>query len=205
MRRTRAKVERIERRSEAERLGLVMLALAATAVALLALATRATADQPGPDSREIDNPAIDMPGFLALASEAAAHRESRRLSEADFLRMSREPGTIVLDARSREKYDELHVRGAIHLSFPDLTVESLARVIPDRETRILIYCNNNFAAAEGPFPTKLAPASLNLSTYVALFTYGYRNVYELGPLVELADSRLEFASAAGGSGSARGR
>ncbi len=213
MRRTRTKVERLDRWTEAERLGLTMLALAALGVALLALlagATRVGAQQPAPglqisDNPVPDNPAIDMPAFLALANEAAVHRESRRLSEADFRRMSRESGTIVLDARSREKYDELHVRGAINLSFPDLTVESLARVIPDRETRILIYCNNNFAAAEGPFPTKLAPASLNLSTYVTLFTYGYRNVYELGPLVELVDSRLEFDSAAPASGSARGR
>jgi hypothetical protein len=66
----------------------------------------------------IDNPAIDMPGFLRSAAEAAQHRASRRVTEEEFLRLSREPGTIVLDARSREKYDELHVAGAINLSFP---------------------------------------------------------------------------------------
>ena len=140
------------------------------------------------------NPAIDMPVFLRVAAEAARHRETRRVSEAEFLRLSREPSTVVLDARSREKFDELHVRGALHLAFPDLTIESLARTIPDKRTRILIYCNNNFAGAEGPFPAKLATASLNLSTYVALYDYGYRNVYELGPLVDLAASRLEFAT-----------
>jgi hypothetical protein len=138
------------------------------------------------------NPAIDMQGYLALADEAAQHRASRRLSEAEFLRMSREPGTIVLDARSREKYELLHVRGAINLSFPDIDVASLERTLPDKHARILIYCNNNFAEAEEPFPRKQARASLNLSTYIALYGYGYRNVYELGPLVDLADSRLEF-------------
>ncbi|HET7292712.1 MAG TPA: hypothetical protein VFM88_09815 [Vicinamibacteria bacterium] len=45
----------------------------------------------------------------------------------------------------------------------------------------------------GPFPAKLAAASLNLSTYVALYTYGYRNLYELGPLVDLQASKLRFA------------
>ena len=40
----------------------------------------------------------------------------------------------------------------------------------------------------------MATASLNLSTYIALWTYGYRNVYELGPLVDLADSKLAFES-----------
>lgn len=142
----------------------------------------------------IANPAIDMQGHLRIASAAAAHRDARRLSEAEFLRMSREPGTIVLDARSREKYDELHVAGAINLSFPDIAVDTLRRTIPDRTTRILIYCNNNFRNAESPFPTKMAPASLNLSTYITLYTYGYRNVYELGPQLDLERSVLRFES-----------
>jgi hypothetical protein len=133
-----------------------------------------------------------MEGYLEVSKEAARHRATRRLSEADFIRMSREPGTIVLDARSRERFDELHVKGALNLSFPDIAVESLNTLIPDRGTRILIYCNNNFSNAEGPFPVKLASASLNPVTYVALYDYGYRNVYELGPLIDIGISRLEF-------------
>ena len=142
------------------------------------------------------NPQIDIEGFLGFATEAAQHRESRRLSEEDFIRMSGEPGTVVLDARSQAKFDELHIKGAVNLSFPDITVESLARTIPDKNTRILIYCNNNFQNAEGPFPTKIAPASLNISTYISLYSYGYRNIYELGPIVELEASRLTFESTA---------
>lgn len=142
------------------------------------------------------NPAIDMDGFLRVSAEAARHRESRRVDEDEFLRLAREPGTVILDARSERKYAELHVKGAINLSFPDIAVASLARTIPDRNTRILIYCNNNFANAEGPFPSKLPSASLNLSTFVALYDYGYRNVYELAPLVDLARSRLPFEGSA---------
>ena len=78
------------------------------------------------------NPAIDMDGYLKVSREAAQHRATRRLSEADFIRMSREPGAIVLDARSKEKYELLHIRGAINLSFSDITVESLKRTIPDK-------------------------------------------------------------------------
>lgn len=140
------------------------------------------------------NPAIDMPGYLEVSREAARHRETRRVSEEEFIRMSREPGTIVLDARSREKFEELHVKGAISLPFPDIAIESLKSTIPDKTTRILIYCNNNFANAEGPFPAKIARASLNLSTYIALYSYGYRNVYELGPLIDIGTSRLAFES-----------
>ncbi len=145
----------------------------------------------------IANPAIDMQGYLRVAAEAAEHRESRRLTEEDFIRMSREPGTVILDARSREKYNELHIEGAINLSFPDITVESLRRTLPDKSTRILIYCNNNFVGAEQQFPTKMATASLNLSTYISLYSYGYRNVYELGPLLDIKASKLDFVSHSG--------
>jgi hypothetical protein len=138
------------------------------------------------------NPAIDMEGYLRVSREAAEHRATRRVSEEEFIRMSREPGTVVLDARSRDKFDELHVKGAMSLPFPDIAIESLKAAIPDKETRILIYCNNNFANAEGPFPAKIARASLNLSTYIALYSYGYRNVYELGPLIDIKASALSF-------------
>jgi len=143
-------------------------------------------------SAEPTNPAIDMAGFLKVSMAAAEHRETHRVSEEEFLRMSSEPGTIVLDARSAEKYRLLHVKGAINLSFPDITIESLKQAIPDKTTRVLIYCNNNFSGAEKPFPSKMPSASLNLSTYVALYNYGYENVYELGPLVDLKDSKLSF-------------
>lgn len=138
------------------------------------------------------NPAIDMPGYLAVSREAAEHRAARRVSEDDFVRMSREPGTVILDARSRQRFDELHIKGAINLPFPDIAIETLAAAIPDKSTRILIYCNNNFTGAPGPFPAKIARASLNLSTYIALYSYGYRNIYELAPLIDIDASRLEF-------------
>ena len=111
----------------------------------------------------IKNPAIDMEGYLRVSAEAAKHREARRLSEDEFIRMSSEPGTVILDARSKQKFDELHIKGAINLSFPDIAVESLKQTFPDKNARILIYCNNNFQGAEEAFPTKIKIASLNLS------------------------------------------
>lgn len=138
----------------------------------------------------IPNPRIDMPAYLKVAQEAAAHRETHRVTEAEFIRMSREPGTVVLDARSKAKFDELHVAGAINLSFPDIAVPSLAEALPDRNTRILIYCNNNFTNEPAAFPSKMPSASLNVSTYISLYTYGYRNVYELGPLLDVKTTKL---------------
>lgn len=142
----------------------------------------------------IKNPSIDMEGYMRTVREAAKHRESRRLSEEDFIKMSREPGVIILDARSKEKYDELHIASAINISFPDITIASLQSQLPDKNARILIYCNNNFKNAESPFPAKMATASLNISTYISLYTYGYRSVYELGPLLDIKNTKLDLVS-----------
>ena len=161
------------------------LILAASLVSGLALGAEA-AERP-----QMANPSVDMAGHLRVSAEAARHRRARRVSEAEFIRMSRQPGTVVLDARSRDKYDELHVKGAINLSFPDITFESLGQLFPDKKTRILIYCNNNFREVPA-FPTKAFSAALNLSTFITLYDYGYREVYELAPLLDVETSKLEF-------------
>lgn len=141
----------------------------------------------------IENPKIDDAEFLRLTAEATAARAARRLTEPEFARLAARPGTVVLDARSRMFYDLLHLRGAVSLPYTEFTAESLARAIPDRDTPVLIYCNNNFAGAELEFATKAPPAALNLSTFVALWSYGYRNVYELGPLLDVRETRLALA------------
>ena len=140
----------------------------------------------------IPNPAIDMNGYLRVSAEAAKHRDQRRLTEDEFIRLSREPGTVILDARSKEKYDELHIKGAINLSFPDIAVDSLKQTFPDKNVRILIYCNNNFQGNQSAFPSKISVASLNIATFIALYSYGYENVYELGPLLDVKSSKFEF-------------
>jgi rhodanese-related sulfurtransferase len=168
-----------------------LLAFVLTTTLAACASTPRLASAPTPDPA-LANPAIDMPGFLAIAQQAAAHRETRRLTEDQFLAMMGQPGTIVLDARSAERYALLHVRGAVNLAFPDIAIDSLARVLPDKDARILIYCNNNFTGDEVAFASKAAPASLNLSTYATLYGYGYRNVYELGPRVAVRESKLPF-------------
>jgi hypothetical protein len=154
-------------------------------VAFVALSASASPPAPAPI-----NPAIDMNAFLASAADAARHRASRRVDEDTFLRRMHEPGTVVLDARSREMYDRRHVAGAVSLSFPDFTAEALARAIPNRDATILIYCNNNFGGDPDAFPIKAPAASLNLSTFVALYAYGYRNVIELAPYVDVARTSI---------------
>jgi hypothetical protein len=150
------------------------------------LATRVSAADPG-------NPQVDFEGFARDVREAGHARADRRVSEDEFIRMATEPGTVVLDARSERLFRLRHIEGAVNLSFPDFTAATLAAAIPSREARVLIYCNNNFVGLPESMPVKAIQASLNLSTFVALHSYGYRNVYELGPAVDPATSRLAFA------------
>jgi hypothetical protein len=139
------------------------------------------------------NALIDYDEFARHVAEVRPMREARRVSEDEFIRMAREPGTVVLDARSERLYRLRHIAGARNLAFPEFTRETLAGVIPSRETRVLIYCNNNFVGAPESMPVKAIASALNLSTFVSLHAYGYRNVYELGPAVDVARSRLAFA------------
>lgn len=141
---------------------------------------------------EPPNPKIDQAGFVALAQETATARQESRISEDRFLAMAAEPGTIILDARSKDKYENIHIKGAVHLAFTDFTDEALAKVIPDKTTRILIYCNNNFLGEPVNFASKRIEVALNSQTFINLHAYGYKNVFELGPLLNVKTTRIPF-------------
>jgi len=143
-------------------------------------------------AEEIPNRLIDYEAFKEQVEQVGRIRKERRITEEQFIRMAAEPSTIILDARSDSKFAALHVKGATHLSFTDFTEEELARVIPAKDTRILIYCNNNFLNEPYALAAKAPSASLNLNTFNALFSYGYKNVYELGPLLDAHKTKIEF-------------
>lgn len=161
---------------------------------------------------------VSFEDFKAIVGEVEAHRASRLIDLDAFLKMSTEPGTLVLDSRSEFRYERIHLKGAKHLSFTDFTQANLAKVIPSPGTRVLIYCNNNFDGDQTDFATKAAfpsigsaslsprnPAAgqlsvqakprmmaLNIPTYINLYGYGYRNVFELDELVNVNDPRISF-------------
>jgi rhodanese-related sulfurtransferase len=156
---------------------------------------------------------VSFQDFKELVAEVEPHRASRLIDLNTFLTMSREPGVIILDSRSTFRFDRIHVKGAKHLSFTDFTQDNLGKVLPSFETKILIYCNNNFDGNQRDFATKAAwarpnPSSalmtqfasqgkpimmaLNVPTYINLYGYGYHNVYELNELVKVTDPRISF-------------
>jgi hypothetical protein len=89
---------------------------------------------------QIPNRLIDYSAFLNNAMRLKAVRESHRMTEDQFLRAMSEPGVVLLDARSTAKFKLRHLRGAVNLSLPDFTAAELAKIIPNSDTKILIYC-----------------------------------------------------------------
>lgn len=135
---------------------------------------------------------VDYDGFLALTGEIAEYRESRLVDLETFNEMKGEPGTILLDTRSRSAYMMGHIDGAVHLNFSDFTDEKLAEIIPSRDTRILIYCNNNFTDNVAPVMVKRIELALNVPTFINLYGYGYENIYELDGAYSLDDPDIHW-------------
>lgn len=144
------------------------------------------------NAQDIPNRLIDYDAFAGQVARVGEIRQRHRINEDEFIRMAQDPGTVVLDARSAEKYAQLHVKGASNLSLPDITADELAKILPGKSTRVLIYCNNNFLNAPGAFPSKAIDASLNIYTYNVLHSYGYENIYELGPLLDIRQTKIVF-------------
>ncbi|MDX2361624.1 MAG: rhodanese-like domain-containing protein [Crocinitomicaceae bacterium] len=162
------------------------------ALALALIATTVVAQTPSK---------VDYKAFLKLAIEVQPHRAERLVTIEEFNEMSSQENVIILDTRSKAMYDAKHVAGAIHLNFSDFTQGALEALIPSKDTRILIYCNNNFDDDEQYFPTKgFAPSNepaneeltlaLNIPTYINLYGYGYKNVYELSELISIYNERV---------------
>lgn len=156
---------------------------------------------------------VSFEDFKTIVAEVEPHRARRLVDFDTFLTMSKKPGVIVLDTRSTFRYDRIHLKGAKHLSFTDFTQDNLAKVIPSFDTPLLIYCNNNFEGNEVDFASKIAlpmtgkenkvaaqfndqekprMMALNIPTYINLYGYGYKNVYELNELVDVKDPRVVF-------------
>jgi phage shock protein E len=141
------------------------------------------------------NPLVDYDGFLKLTREVRPYRAKRLLSLAEFTARARDPKVLVLDARSAQAFAEGHIAGAINLPFPDFTAESLAAVIgPNAKRPIFIYCNNNFSDNARPVVTKLPSLALNNQTFINLYGYGYKNVWELRDAITMQDTRINWVT-----------
>ena len=147
---------------------------------------------------------VSYSAFEDLVKQVKKHRQKRLINFDQFLAKSKLENVLILDTRSKEMYTNKHIKGAIHLNFSDFTQENLIKLIPNADTTILIYCNNNFEGDAFNFASKIVlpkiikknikpiTLALNIPTYINLYGYGYRNVYELSELMTLFDERVEY-------------
>ena len=127
-----------------------------------------------------------------ITKKVSDYRAGRLIDLDKFNAMSGNRNTIILDTRSAKAFKGLHVKGAIHLNFSDFTATKLAKVIPNKNTCILIYCNNNFKDNTRHFEGKSIELALNIPTFINLYGYGYTNIYELSELLSVKDKRLKL-------------
>ena len=139
------------------------------------------------------NAKVDFTAFLNTSSEAYKYRKNRLIDAKEFIEMSKNENTIILDTRSKEAFIKRHINGAVHLNFSDFTKEKLEKIIPDKKTRILIYCNNNFISNSEYLALKSPPLALNIPTFINLYGYGYRNIFELNSLVKDDNSIIKMS------------
>lgn len=154
---------------------------------------------------------VSFDDFLELAQEVKPYREKHLVSLAKFKEMALRDDVIILDTRSDSAYAAKHIKGAVHLDFSDFTQSRLAQIIPDKNTTVLIYCNNNFKEDELNFPSKAyrpeealmreqnekeRTLALNIPTFINLYGYGYREIYELGERVPAWGNAIEFEGTA---------
>jgi hypothetical protein len=105
-----------------------------------------------------------------------------------------ENAVILIDLRGKESYAAAHIRGAINVPIELLTLEHLKTVVPNSDSRIVVYCSNNF------MPTRMI--ALTTLGYPAIEQLGYSQVHRLEDLWSSASCR-ESEKLAGGDQSNR--
>jgi len=108
----------------------------------------------------------------ALDLEPVLMRE-RSLDVDAFLQRRSNPNAVVLDVRNKKAYMRKHVEGALHLQTSDITHANLEKIIPSKNTEILIYCDNSLMSE---LTRRMSLTDLSMPL---IYQFGYENVYKL--------------------------
>lgn len=87
-----------------------------------------------------------------------------------FLKLMKEPKAVIFDLRDEKAYWHSHIRGARHMG-ADIQESRLARLAPDKNNLILLYCENSL------YLTRMI--SLTNVALPQFLAHGYRNVFLL--------------------------
>lgn len=74
------------------------------------------------------------------------------------------PDLVIIDARKASDYQKGYIEGAVSLPNTETTPETLAKVIPSKETPVLFYCNG-------------AKCGRSVKSAKIAVQAGYKNIY----------------------------
>jgi len=112
--------------------------------------------------------------YLQYHQEAAKIDDKAHTVDLDrFLALRKQKNTVVLDLRTPAEYEHEHIEGAIPFG-ADISKEKLEKLIPSKDTTILLYCTDSL------YPTRtIALTTVSLPQFIL---QGYPNTYKLAPI-----------------------
>lgn len=85
--------------------------------------------------------------------------------EEAYALMQKEPGCVILDARTPEEYASGHVPGAVLLPYDEITAKSAAALIAHKSQPVLVYCRSGRRS-------KLGAETLSQLGYTRVLEFG---------------------------------
>ena len=116
----------------------------------------------------------DSEKLIALANDiydaGGAPMTYKMVSMAEGLEIAKNnPDAIIVDVRRNDEYKAGHIPGAVLLTMETITAETAAKVLPDKNQMILIYCRSGRRS-------KIAAQTL--------LDLGYTNLIEFGGILD---------------------
>lgn len=117
---------------------------------------------------------VDSEKLIALANAVyitgGAPMTYKMVSMAEGLEIAKNnPDAIIVDVRHDDEYKAGHIPGAVLLTMETITEETAAKVLPDKNQMILIYCRSGRRS-------KIAAQNL--------LDLGYKNIIEFGGILD---------------------
>ena len=86
---------------------------------------------------------------VCLAQSPANAEGYQKITPQQAKARMAEPGVIVLDVRMQQEYDAGHIANAVLLPLPLIEAgdAAVARVLPDKDVEILVYCRSGRRSA----------------------------------------------------------
>ena len=109
--------------------------------------------------------------YKSLENQTVSKTETfKMVSMAEGIELAeKNPDAVIVDVRRDDEYKAGHIPGAVLLTMETITAETAAKVLPDKNQMILIYCRSGRRS-------KIAAQSL--------LDLGYTNLIEFGGILD---------------------